>query len=56
VRTPADLDALGPNEKADVVVASVACRDIRTTASSKGETASTTQTACRSPDGSWELN
>lgn len=56
VRTPADLDALAPNEKADVVVASVACRDIRTTATAKGETASTTQTACRSPDGSWDLN
>lgn len=56
VRTPADLDALAPNEKADVVVASVACRDIRTTATAKGETASATQTACRSPDGSWDLN
>ncbi|MBF0325554.1 MAG: glycine zipper 2TM domain-containing protein [Alphaproteobacteria bacterium] len=56
VRGPADLDALGPNEKADTVVASVACRDIRTTATAKGETATSTQTACRSPDGSWELN
>lgn len=56
VRTPADLDALGPDEKADVVVASVACRDIHTTATAKGETASSTQTACRSPDGSWDLN
>ncbi|MGE5516200.1 MAG: glycine zipper domain-containing protein [Bacteroidota bacterium] len=56
VRTPADLDALAPTEKADVVVASVTCRDIRTTASAKGETATSTQTACKSPDGSWELN
>lgn len=56
VRTPADLDALAPTEKADVVVASVTCRDIRTTASAKGETAASTQTACKSPDGSWELN
>lgn len=56
VRTPADLDALGPTEKADVVVASVTCRDIKTTASAKGETATSSQTACKSPDGSWVLN
>lgn len=56
VRTPADLDALAPTEKADIVVASVMCRDIRTTASAKGETASATQTACKSPDGAWILN
>lgn len=56
VRTPADLDALAPTEKVDVVVASVACRDIKTTASAKGETAVSTQTACKSPDGAWELN
>jgi len=56
VRTPADLDALAPTEKADVVVASVTCRDIKTTATAKGETAVSTQTACKSPDGAWELN
>lgn len=56
VRTPADLDALAPTEKADVVVASVTCRDIKTTATAKGETATSTRTACKSPDGSWELN
>lgn len=56
VRTPADLDALAPDERADVVVASVTCRDIKTVATARGETATATQTACRSPDGSWELN
>lgn len=56
VRTPADLDALAPTEKADAIVASVTCRDIKTTATSKGETATATQTACKSPDGSWILN
>lgn len=55
VRTPADLDALEASEKADVVTASVTCRDIKTVASSKGETATSTQTACKSPDGSWNL-
>jgi surface antigen len=56
VRTPADLDALAPTEKADVLVASVTCRNIKTTATAKGQSASSTQTACRSPDGSWDLN
>jgi surface antigen len=55
VRTPADLDALAPNEKSDEVVASVMCRDIKTTATVKGQTETSTQTACKSPDGSWDL-
>lgn len=55
VRTPADLDALAPTEKADVVTASVMCRDVKTVASSNGESATSTQTACKSPDGSWNL-
>lgn len=57
VRTPADLDALGPTEKADTVTASVACRDIKTTArGSDGQTSSNLQTACKSPDGTWQLD
>lgn len=57
VRTPADLDALGPGEKADMVTASVACRDIRTTAKgADGQTMSNQQTACKSPDGAWQLD
>jgi surface antigen len=55
VRTPTDLDALGPNEKADTLVASVACRDVKTTATTRGQTETATQTACKSPDGSWNL-
>lgn len=54
VRTPADLDSLGG--QTDTVVASVTCRDIKTTATAKGETQTATQTACKSPDGAWQLN
>lgn len=56
VRTPADLDALAPTEKADTIVASVSCRDLKTTATANGQSSTSTQTACKSPDGSWELN
>lgn len=56
VRTPADLDALGPTEKADVVTASVTCRDIKTTVTANGQTATDAQTACKSPDGAWQLD
>lgn len=56
VRTPADLDALGNDEKADIIVASVTCRDLNTEASAKGHSVTSSQTACKSPDGSWELN
>lgn len=56
VRTASDLDALGPGEQTDVIVASVTCRDIKTRTTAKGQTADTTQTLCKSPDGSWELN
>lgn len=58
VRSPADLDAIAQkqDEKADLVVASVTCRDIKTTATAKGDTATSTQVACKSPDGAWQLN
>lgn len=55
IRAPADLDALAAGETKDVVEANVTCRDLKTTATAKGETSTTKQTACRSPDGSWEL-
>jgi hypothetical protein len=56
LRTAADLENLPPNEKADVVVASVMCRDIRTSTSVNGQTATDVQTACKAPDGTWELD
>jgi surface antigen len=59
VRTPTDLDSLEKTDstaKVDTVVASVTCRDLRTTATAKGQTETSTATACKSPDGSWELN
>ena len=56
VRSAADLDKLEAGTTKDVVVASVTCRDVKTTATSKSDTASSTQSACRSPDGAWVLN
>jgi len=56
VRTPADLDALGPTEKVDTVTASVSCRDLKTTVTANGQTSTDGQTACRSPDGAWQLD
>lgn len=56
VRSPTDLDALGSTEKVDVVTASVSCRDIKTTVMTNGQTMSGAQTACRSPDGAWQLD
>lgn len=63
---PFDLDAAAPVRPAataqstgvatDVVVASVQCRDIQTTATTKGTSETASQTACKSPDGSWELD
>jgi surface antigen len=55
VRAAADLDALGPDTKVDRINAAVPCRDIKTTVTSKGQSETSTQTACKSPDGTWEL-
>lgn len=57
VRTPADLDAMTSDKtaKVDTVVANVTCRDLRTSAVSQGKTENSTQTACRAPDGSWDI-
>lgn len=55
VRTGADLDALPPGTAVDKVTANVPCRDLKMTVSSKGESETSNQTACKSPDGSWEL-
>ena len=56
VRAPADLDALGPGQKVDVVTASVTCRDVKMTATTSGQSETSKQTACKSPDGSWNLD
>jgi surface antigen len=56
LRSQQALKTLGPNEKANTVVASVTCREISTTATAKGETATSVQSACQSPDGAWQLN
>ena len=56
VRQPADLDAPQNGDKVDLVSADVTCRDLRTDASAGGKTDSTTKTACRSPDGAWQLD
>lgn len=56
VRTVVDLDNLPADQEADVIVASVMCRDIETTASVGGETVTDTQIACKAPDGTWELD
>ena len=59
VRAPADLDSIevkDPSVKVDMMVASVTCRDLTTTATAKGQTKTTTQTACRAPDGSWDID
>ena len=60
VRAPADLDALQGNDtsgdKVDTVVASVTCRDLQTTATTNGTTQTTKATACRAPDGAWQLD
>ena len=55
VRSAADLDALPAGTTVDKVTASVLCRDIKTTVTSNGQSASSTQAACKSPDGTWEL-
>lgn len=53
VRTPADLDALGPDLQTDTLVAEVSCRDLQTSVTAKGQTKTSTATACKAPDGSW---
>lgn len=53
VRTPVDLDALGPDTQKDILVAEVSCRDLQTSVTAKGETRTSTSTACKTPDGSW---
>ena len=55
VRAAADLDALPPGTAVDKVAANVPCRDLKMTVSSKGESETSNQTACKSPDGTWEL-
>jgi surface antigen len=55
VRAPADLDALPADTKVDRINAAVPCRDVKTTVTSKGQSETTTQSACKSPDGTWEL-
>ncbi len=56
VRQPADLDGPQNGDKVDLVSADVTCRDLRTDASVGGKADSTTKTACRSPDGAWQLD
>jgi len=59
VRTTFDLDSLektpGSATKVDTVTANVTCRDIKTTVTAKGNTETSNQTVCKSPDGSWDL-
>jgi surface antigen len=59
VRAPVDLDAIassGAGMKVETVTASVTCRDLSTIAKFKGDTQTSTETACRAPDGSWAIN
>jgi surface antigen len=56
VRSSVDLDKLPPDEKRTVVSASVSCRDVTSTAQSARGSATDTQTVCKSPDGSWDLD
>ncbi|RBM08772.1 hypothetical protein [Novacetimonas cocois] len=55
-----DLDAApsAPASKtvSSTVNASVTCRDLKTVATDKGKSSTATETACRSPQGVWELN
>lgn len=61
---PADLDAPAPPVAAtpgaaiatQTVTATVQCRDLTTTMTLKGQSESKAATACRSPDGAWELD
>lgn len=60
----ADLDAPAPSVVAtpgaaiatQTVTATVQCRDLTTTMTLKGQSESKAATACRSPDGAWELD
>lgn len=56
VRQPADLDAPQNGDKVDLVSADVTCRDLKTQASAGGSADTTTKTACRAPDGAWQLD
>jgi hypothetical protein len=56
VRSSVDLDKLPSDEKSTVVTASVSCRDVTSTAQSAKGSATDTQTVCKSPDGSWDLD
>jgi surface antigen len=55
VRKVADLDAVAPNTKVDRVTAAVPCRDVKTTLTTQGKSETISQSACKSPDGTWEL-
>ncbi len=59
VRSPADLDALakapGSGVKLETVTASVTCRDITMDTTIKNQSRTSTETACKSPDGSWDI-
>ena len=56
VRSAADLDALPPGTTVDRVNANVTCRDIKLTVESRGEASTSKQSACKSPDGTWDLS
>jgi surface antigen len=37
------------------VTAAVPCRDVKTTLTTQGKSETISQSACKSPDGTWEL-